>query len=166
MHIRKSRISDIPVMLEIIAEAKAKMRAAGNHRQWTGGYPSEDVLREDIARGFSYVVEDGGQLVATFVLAICEDPTYRHIYEGQWLDDTLPYGTIHRIGSRNGVHDILTEVLRWSFGQVGNIRIDTHRDNQIMRHLMEKHGFTYCGIIYLLNGDERLAYQKVKLSEK
>ena len=24
-----------------------------------------------------------------------------------------------------------------------------------------KHGFTYCGIIYLLSGDERLAYQKV-----
>jgi len=23
-----------------------------------------------------------------------------------------------------------------------------------------KHGFTYCGIIYLLSGDERLAYQK------
>ena len=22
------------------------------------------------------------------------------------------------------------------------------------------HGFTYCGIIYLLSGDERLAYQK------
>ena len=41
-----------------------------------------------------------------------------------------------------------------------NIRIDTHRDNVIMRHLLEKHGFKYCGIIYLENGDERLAYQK------
>ncbi len=29
-----------------------------------------------------------------------------------------------------------------------------------MQHNMEKHGFTYCGIIYLLSGDERLAYQK------
>ena len=25
---------------------------------------------------------------------------------------------------------------------------------------IERYGFTYCGIIYLLNGDERLAYQK------
>ena len=41
-----------------------------------------------------------------------------------------------------------------------NIRIDTHRDNRIMRHNIEKHGFAYCGIIYLANGDERLAYQK------
>ena len=38
--------------------------------------------------------------------------------------------------------------------------IDTHRDNKIMQHNILKHGFTYCGIIYLLSGDERLAYQK------
>ena len=41
-----------------------------------------------------------------------------------------------------------------------NIRIDTHRDNRIMQHVLEKFGFTYCGIIYLLSGDERLAFQK------
>ena len=33
----------------------------------------------------------------------------------------------------------------------------------IMQHNIEKHGFTYCGIIYLASGDERLAYQKLKL---
>ena len=31
-----------------------------------------------------------------------------------------------------------------------------------MQHNIEKHGFTYCGIIYLANGDARLAYQKLK----
>lgn len=30
-----------------------------------------------------------------------------------------------------------------------------------MQHSLHKAGFSYCGIIYLLNGDERLAYQKV-----
>ena len=45
-------------------------------------------------------------------------------------------------------------------------RIDTHRDNKIMQHNITKHSFTYCGIIYLLSGDERLAYQYVsKASE-
>ncbi len=161
MHIRKSQLSDLPVMQEIIAEAKTKMRESGNLRQWTDGYPSEEVLRNDIARGFSYVVEDGTRLVATFVLAICEEPTYAQIYNGQWLNDSLPYGTIHRIGSRKEVSGIMEEVLRWAFTQIGNIRIDTHRDNRIMRHLIEKYGFTYCGIIFLLNGDERLAYQKL-----
>ena len=31
----------------------------------------------------------------------------------------------------------------------------------IMQHNILKHGFTYCGIIYLLSGDKRLAYQRI-----
>ena len=42
-----------------------------------------------------------------------------------------------------------------------NIRIDTHLDNRIMQHVIKKYGFTYCGIIYLASGDERLAYQQI-----
>ncbi len=38
---------------------------------------------------------------------------------------------------------------------------DTHRDNHIMQHNILKHGFQYCGVILLANGDERLAYQKM-----
>jgi hypothetical protein len=30
-----------------------------------------------------------------------------------------------------------------------------------MRRMLEKHGFVYCGIIYLQNGDERVAYEKL-----
>ena len=200
MTIRHSKLEDIPVMQLIFADAKAKMRASGNMLQWTDGYPSDDVLKNDIERGFSYVVEDeDGQIVATFVLAICDDPTYKHIYEdsckreqsraipdlpqqagpcsnyaecsrgstvgqGRWLDDEHPYGTIHRIASREGTHGVMPYVLQWAFGQIDNIRVDTHRDNIPMQHLLLKHGFSYCGIIYLLNGDERLAYQK--LSDK
>jgi hypothetical protein len=47
------------------------------------------------------------------------------------------------------------------FSHDTNIRIDTHHDNKIMQHNILKHGFTYCGIIYLLSGDARLAYQKM-----
>ena len=37
--------------------------------------------------------------------------------------------------------------------------MDTHRDNAVMQHVMEKNGFKKCGIIYLLSGDPRVAYQ-------
>lgn len=40
-----------------------------------------------------------------------------------------------------------------------NIRIDTHRDNHVMRNAIAKEGFAYCGIIHCWNGDERVAYQ-------
>jgi hypothetical protein len=49
----------------------------------------------------------------------------------------------------------------WCFSKDPNIRIDTHRDNKIMQHNILKEGFSYCGIIYLESGDERLAYQKI-----
>ena len=51
-------------------------------------------------------------------------------------------------------------VLEWAFERTPTLRVDTHRDNHIMQHNILKHGLTYCGIIYLLSGDERLAYQK------
>lgn len=146
--------------MEIFAEAKLKMRGCGNMHQWEGNYPSEAILENDIRRGFSYVLEDEGLVVATFVLAICPEPTYNTIYEGAWIDDEAPYGTIHRIASCSSAHGLFGFILNWCFSQIKNIRIDTHRDNAIMRHLMDKHGFDYCGIIYLESGDERLAYQK------
>ena len=46
-------------------------------------------------------------------------------------------------------------------GAMTRFIIENRIDNKIMQHNILKHGFTYCGIIYLLSGDERLAYQKV-----
>ena len=51
-------------------------------------------------------------------------------------------------------------ILDFAFSHDCSIRIDTHRDNHIMQHNILKHGFTYCGIIYLESGDELLAYQR------
>ncbi len=135
------------------------MRESGNLKQWTDGYPSADVFRQDIERGVSYVVEDAGRAVATFALVPGPDVTYARIYEGEWLNDE-PYYVVHRIASRQGVRGVLRMVLDYGFQLTQNIRIDTHRDNVIMQHLMQKYGFSYCGIIYLLSGDERLAFQK------
>ena len=159
--IRPATEQDIPTMLCIFEAGKQKMRQAGNLLQWTGNYPSDTILRQDISRGFSYIVECGETPIGTFVLALCEDPTYKRIDGGRWLDDTLPYGTIHRIASLSGYKGVADFVIGWSFGKTDSLRIDTHRDNTIMKHIMEKNGFTYCGIIYLANGDERLAYQKL-----
>ena len=59
---------------------------------------------------------------------------------------------------------IFNDLMNFCFSQDTNIRIDTHKDNQIMQHNIKKHGFVYCGIIYLANGDERLAYQRLSSS--
>ena len=82
--------------------------------------------------------------------------------DGEWLDDTLPYHVIHRIASFPDAHGIFKSILDFSFAHESNIRIDTHKDNHIMQHNILKQRFTYCGIIHLASGDERLAYQKVE----
>lgn len=136
------------------------MRNCGNMNQWINGYPSREVFEHDIEQGHSFVaVDENSNIIATFAFIPSPEPTYSKIYEGQWLDDE-PYHVIHRIASTSSSRGVLKEIIAYCFTVTNNIRIDTHRDNVIMRHLMDKLEFTYCGIIYLADGAERLAYQR------
>ncbi len=104
---------------------------------------------------------DEGRVVGYFALLPSPEPTYAKIYKGTWIDDTLPYHVIHRMASYPDVHHIFSDIMDFCLAIDRNIRIDTHRDNTIMQHNIVKHGFGYCGIIYLASGDERLAYQRL-----
>ena len=141
-------MQDVPRIMVLIEEARGIMRSCGNMNQWIGGYPSQETIENDISNGHCYVcAEQGGEVIASFAFIPGPEPTSKEIYEGQWLDDK-PYYVVHRLASTASSH-----------GVAGTLRIDTHRDNVIMRHVIDRYGFTYCGIIYLANGDERLAYQ-------
>ena len=48
--IRHTTTADIPRLKEIFAIARRFMAEAGNPNQWTEGYPSEELLQEDIDR--------------------------------------------------------------------------------------------------------------------
>ena len=161
---RKIRLAcpaDMEQILVVMADARETMRRDGNLHQWEGGYPSEDVIFADIDRGAGFVIEEEGEIVAYFAFLPSPEPTYEKIYGGEWVDDAQPYYVVHRIASLARVHGIFERMMRFWFSHSQNIRIDTHRDNGIMRHNLMRHGFTYCGIIYLESGDERLAFQKV-----
>lgn len=160
--IRKSEMADIGCIMELLECGREKMRANGNMEQWTNGNPKRTLIEEDIRHGNSYVMEEEGRIVATFAFIEGPDVTYNTIYEGQWVEDTRPYHVIHRMASRHGVHGVFKDVLTYCSERSVNIRIDTHRQNSIMRNALAKYGFTYCGIIYLLDGAERLAYQQLK----
>jgi len=147
--------------MSVIEEAKGIMRASGNMHQWDDGYPSESVILSDISRSEGYVILDGKCIVAYFALLPSPEPTYNVIYDGSWIDDVKPYHVIHRIASTPESHGVFADIMAYAFSVDSNIRIDTHRDNTIMQHNIQRHGFRYCGIIHLLSGDERLAYQKI-----
>lgn len=160
--IRKARSTDITDIMLVMEAAKKIMRQSGNMHQWGVGYPSEAVISSDIEKNGGFVIVDGSKIVGYFAFLPSPEPTYEKIYDGNWQDDEKPYHVVHRIASLPDAHGIFSSIMDFSFAHDNNIRIDTHRDNQIMRHNIKKHGFTYCGIIYLANGDERLAYQKLK----
>lgn len=161
MYIRPALPEDVPSIMPVLEAAKAIMRADGNLDQWKDGYPSREVILADISSGAGMVVEDGGVTVGYFAFVPSPDPTYSYIEGGRWLDDTSPYHVIHRIGSLPSAHGVFRAIMDWCFTHDPNIRIDTHKDNHIMQHCIVSYGFTYCGIIYLANGDPRLAYQKL-----
>ncbi|MBQ9004415.1 MAG: GNAT family N-acetyltransferase [Eggerthellaceae bacterium] len=159
MIIRVAETADLDDIMRIYDKARETMRASGNRSQWINGYPAREMVEGDIARRESYVVEgDDGVPHAVFMFAVEEDPTYARIEDGAWLDDE-PYGVIHRIGSDGELRGVVPAALAYCTAVIGNIRIDTHADNTIMRHVLEKCGFAHCGTIYCHDGSPRVAYQ-------
>ena len=158
--IRKATENDIQAVLAIFDKAKDIMRSDGNSTQWGDGYPDAGIVRTDISMGGAHIIEQDGKPVAYFALLPSPEPTYSSI-DGKWLDDTAPYFVIHRIASSPESHGVFRRIIEYALSVSGNLRIDTHRDNRIMRRLIEKAGFSYCGVINLPDGSERLAYQMI-----
>ena len=159
--IRPATIADLPRILEIYEDARSFMRRTGNPNQWGKTHPAEEILRSDIPKGQLYVCSENSEIIGVFAYIRGTDPTYVRIYEGQWRNDE-PYGTIHRIAVTAPGKSVASFCFDWARAQCPNLRIDTHRDNLPMQRALQKNGFTRCGIIYLANGDERIAFQKCK----
>ena len=168
MLFRKTTNSDIASLMPIFEEARKTIAALGID-QWQNGYPSEEVILADVEKDQSYLCEIDGRVCGTFAMLTDGEPTYDKIYGGHWLtgDDSRDYIAIHRVAisvsSRgSGLSGKIIGYAADFAKEKGrkSLRIDTHRGNAVMRRMLEKNGFSYCGIIYLENGDERVAYEK------
>lgn len=156
------RREDMAQVLALYAGARAFMADHGNAAQWGDRYPPQSRIESDLAREIGYVCEaDQGELAAAFSFAVDEEPTYRQIFEGAWLSDA-PYGVVHRLAVRTGQRGTATFCLAWCFARCGNLRVDTHRNNGPMQGALRKNGYRRCGVIYLKDGAERIAFQKIQ----
>ena len=164
--IRHAQLSDVPEIVRLFEAARGIMHQNGNYSQWNAAYPGETEALKDIQNGTNYVMEDpgiAGKLYGVFTLIRDPEPTYTIIREVHWLD-TTPYGTIHRIASDGTHQGVFQELMTFCKSEWRHLRIDTHQDNAIMLHLIQKEGFTYCGIIKVGDGTDRLAFEWVKES--
>lgn len=170
MEFRKTAPEDLPAVLEIIRQAQESLRLLGID-QWQNGYPDEETIRGDIARGYGYVLADEEGISATTAISLDGEPTYRVISGGRWRSGGA-YGVIHRVaaaGKRRGRG--LASELFWQASRiclkngVCSLRADTHRGNLPMQGALAKNGFRRCGVIFLADGSERLAYEKLLTPE-
>ncbi len=159
-YIRKSEKADLERILEIYAHARAFMAEHGNPNQWKDIKPTLSQIEDDIATGNGYVCICDGEIHGVMCFFIGDDPTYKTII-GKWKKGGR-YAVVHRIASSGEKKGAGTFMLEWAFSQFPNVRIDTHEDNYVMQKLLEKTGFEFCGTIFLLDGDPRLAYQKTE----
>jgi len=166
MQYRQSIESDIPSIMHIIHQAQIQLKEAGVN-QWQNQYPNEAAILNDIHNQESYVVLDNEMVIGTFALSFRIESTYNQIYEGNWLS-IQDYAVIHRIALDNeykglGIStEVINTIEEWCVNnKIFSIKIDTHEDNKSMRRMLEKNGFVYCGIIFLLDGNSRVAYEKL-----
>ena len=105
--------ADMARILDIYARAREFMAKNGNSTQWGDNYPSPELLEEDIDTNRLFVYMVNGRMQAVFAFVLGEDPTYKVIEDGQWLNDTLPYGTLHRLASAGESKGIGKAVVEW-----------------------------------------------------
>lgn len=162
MVIRKTRMEELDAMMELYDGGRRWMRQNGNLNQWTNGYPSREQIVSDIESGNSYVVEENGEVLAVFYYIHGKDvePTYA-VIDGAWMDDA-PYGVIHRIASTGKAPGMVQLCSDWALEQWPILRIDTYQDNHPMQTALERAGFSRCGVIHLMDGSPRIAFQKNK----
>ncbi len=158
--VRKALKNELPELMEIYKAAQRFMAETGNPTQWGTFHPALPMLEEDIEIGRLYVIERDGSIAGVFMFEIGEDPTYKVIEDGAWLSDS-PYGVIHRIAARIGAKGVVREAAEFALTLIDHLRIDTHEDNKIMQHVLEKLGFQRCGVIYVYNGTPREAYEYI-----
>lgn len=157
--IRPAEPADLPRIGEIYAHARAFMAENGNPGQWGRTRPSPRQTEKDLENQNLYVLCSGEKLRGVFCFFLGEEPTYREIYDGAWHENR-PYGVIHRIAG-DGSGGVFSAALAFCREKAEYLRIDTHRDNAVMQHLLRKSGFRFCGRIYLADGSERLAYDRI-----
>lgn len=153
--IRQAKAGDLPAILQIMADAKASMRANG-FCQWADDYPAKGHIEEDLVQGVGYVLIEQGESLAYAAICFDGEPAYECI-DGQWLSDQ-PYVVVHRlaISAKAKGRGLGRKFLKYAEHLtrrrgVRSVKIDTGLDNAPMQHVLQQCGFTRCGTIFFQN---------------
>ena len=166
MEFRRAKISDLEQIVDIIEEAKKYLKEA-KVDQWQNGYPEKNDLRKDIEGGNSYVLVNENDVLATTVISLKGESTYNSIFHGQWVTEE-EYMVMHRVAVHSNYKgkglfkELIKEAAKIALSNnILSIKIDTHKDNVSMQKALCNNNFEKCGLIYLEDGSERIAFELV-----
>lgn len=164
MEIRHAIVTDLPAVADLVAQGRAALARRGID-QWQDGYPSSEVICDDLRRGNGRIacIDDAAAAYAAFVFD--GEPAYECIEAGRWIIEGA-YVAIHRlvVGEafvrRGTASALLHEAAREASARgCRALRVDTHPDNRPMRALLVKEGFAYRGRVRYADA-VRLAYER------
>ena len=165
--LRKAKSTEIEKIILIIEDGVKFLKKQGIN-QWQHGSPGRSDVENDIKQETSYVYELDGKIVATAMLNNY-DADYEK-YSTIWTKCSN-YLVIHRLAIKEecrsqGVgHKFMNDIILFAKENgVEYIRIDTHKNNIIMRKYLSKNNFKELGEIKLsiknsLDDKERIAYE-------
>ena len=163
-HFRKADATDISEIWAILQQAIIRRKNDGSN-QWQDGYPNPDVVKNDIEKGYGYVLTEGKNIIGYCAVVVNYEPEYLKI-EGKWLTDSK-FVVIHRLAlsgnylGKNLSKMIIEFVADFAIkNSIYSIKVDTNHDNIPMMKIFEKSGFSFCGIVHF-RGSPRRAYEKV-----
>ena len=153
MLIRQARYEDIKTILSIVRSAQLSLSELGID-QWQDGYPSEDIITEDVSNGIGYVAcAEDGNVVGYEAVVLTGEEAYTQIADEMWHTSNN-YVVVHRLcvdGTlrRKGVAiELMAFAGDFALQHgISDFRIDTHEGNVRMLSLLKKLGFEHVGII-------------------
>ena len=166
MEFRKAAASDVEDIMKIIKQAQAYFKE-NCVNQWQNNYPNNETIKNDIEKGYGYVLEDNGEIIGTVAVCFNGEKTYDIIYGGEWISSG-EYAVIHRMAVDNaykgaGLSSVIIKHIENICLDKGvhSIKIDTHSENTSMQRVIKKNNFKYCGIIYVEDKSSRVAVEKI-----
>lgn len=155
MKTRIATLNDLDIIMDMIDNGRKHIQ---EHHidQWINGYPSRELIKEDINNNIGYILLDEEEIVGYFV-KIDYDECYDKI-DGAWANNDS-YVAIHRTVTKyfnKGLGSKMFDEIKKDYK---HIRVDTHKGNVSMNKCLLKNGFKYCGVICIKDGSPRNAYE-------
>lgn len=156
--IKQAKEKDLDIIMSIIQKGREHI-ATYNIPQWINGYPSIDIIKEDIKNKTAFVYMAENEIVGYFVV-LKHDSCYDKI-DGSWNGDEN-YVAIHRVVTKTFNSGVGSKMFSEIKEKYHHIRIDTHEGNISMNKCLLKNDFKYCGVIFLKDNSPRNAYEYIK----